>query len=95
METLALGLITGVGRTAEPLIYQCGKLTELYGFCKILVHSGVETFFALARERVRGERNDGRRFELFAAGKTLALEPSQFARGLVTVEPRHLAVHQN
>ena len=81
-----------VGRRARDLRRQqdVAQLREREGLREIVVHAGREAGFAIAGERVRGERDHARRLLLL---DELAL--AQLARRDEAVHDRHLAVHEH
>ena len=81
-----------VGRGTRHLAGQqdVAQLRQREGLGEIVVHAGREAGFAVAGQRIGGERHHARGFEFL---RDLAL--AQLARGDEAVHDRHLAIHEH
>src|SRR3979409_2801150 len=86
-EWLATGYIFDDRRCVPPL-QRDGQQIEVYRLAEVVVHSSLQTSFAVARHRIGGDRDNG-----YARARPLAASNSP--RSLKAVHFRHKAVHQD
>ena len=66
------------------------QFCHVHGFGNIIIHAGGQTHFAVALHRVGGHGNDPRVGQF-----PLQFKLADHSRGLVAVQLRHLAIHQD